>query len=456
MSANTADGAAAVPPPIVADPNPGLVRSTIHLAYDILWMVAIVLASPWWAGRSIIDRDFRRNVLRRLTFGLPAGAPRGGRRRILIHGVSVGEVKATAGLVEALRVDHPELEIVICTSTNTGEDVARKLYPDLLVVRLPVDVSFLIARFLRRVRPDCAVLVELEIWPNLLRQANRRGIPVAVVNGRITSSSFGRYLVFRSAIPQFNRITLFCAQNERYARRFGELAHSSHRIVVTGNVKYDGFAVGPADPAEDLRRVAAVDSDRLVIVAGSTHDPEERWVVGAWRAGAPGARLVIVPRHPVRTREIVRELTALGAPPQLLTTLRTTDEAPDPDRPLIVDTIGELEQVYGLADLVFVGGSLVPHGGQNVLEPASQGRPVLHGPHVQNFREEAALLAEAGASQCVENERELADAIRRLAARPEERKAMARAGVAAVTAHKGASALTLRALEARCLVHPGA
>jgi len=456
VSANAAGGSAAVPPPIVVDPNPGLVRSAIHLAYDVLWLVAIVLASPWWGGRSIIDRDFRRNVARRLTFGLPAGAPRGGRRRILIHGVSVGEVKATAGLVDALRADHAELEIVICTSTNTGEELARKLYPDLLVVRLPVDVSFLVARFLRRIRPDCAVLVELEIWPNLLRQANRRGIPVAVVNGRITNSSFGRYLVFRSALPQFNRISLFCAQSEQYALRFAELAHSSHRIVVTGNLKYDGFATGPADPADDLRRVAVVGAERLVIVAGSTHEKEERWVVGAWRAGAPGARLIIVPRHPVRTRDIVRELTALGAPPQLLTTLRETSEAPDPDRPLIIDTIGELEQVYGLADLVFVGGSLVPHGGQNVLEPAALGRPVLHGPHMQNFREEAALLAEAGASRCVENERELADAIRALAARPEERETMARAGVAAVTAHKGASALTLRALEARCFARPGA
>jgi len=440
-----------LPPPLERDPNPGVVRAVLHGCYDLLWFLAIGLSAPWWLGRSLFDAPFRGMVLRRLTVGLPKARSADGKKRILIHGVSVGEVKASQALVEGLRRDHPDWEVVVCTTTNTGLEVARKLFAGLEVVGFPIDVGFLVRRFLRRTRPDCVVLIELEIWPNFLRWANRYGIPIAVVNGRITEGSFGNYLYFRSALPQFNRISLFCAQDESYAQRFAGLARTDERIVVTGNIKVDGLKTGAVEPAEELRRLVGPAPGQTVVVAGSTHEREEVWVVEACRQCAHDLRIVLVPRHPDRTRDVVRALEAIGEQPQLLTRLRAGAEAPAPSRPVVVDTIGELEQIYGLADVVFIGGSLIDHGGQNMLEPAAQGKPVIYGPSVQNFAQEAAMLERAGASRKVEGATELGPALAQLLDDPGARDRMAQAGIEVVEAQRGATELTLAALARHCL-----
>jgi len=437
--------------PIRSDPNPGVLRSVLHWGYDAAWCGAAVVGLPWLAWRSLRDRGFARMVLERLGVGLPELGGPGADRRILVHGVSVGEIKGALPLVRALEAAHPEYEIVVSATTNTGIQVAHSLFPERQVVRFPADLSGLVGRFLRRIRPACIVLLELEIWPNFLRAANRSGIPVAVVNGRITDRSHGRYRLFRRTMPQFNRISLFCVQVEEYAARFRSLAIDPARVVLTGNIKADGLRVGRVDAGDELRRLLGARDGRPVLVAGSTHHPEERHVVQAWREGAPEARLVVVPRHPERCPELVRSLAGMGARPQLLTVLRRGGEPPDPDRPVLVDTIGELERVYGLADVVFVGGSLIPHGGQNMLEPAAQGLPVVFGPHVENFAQEAVLLLGAGAAVQLAGPAELAGAVRRLFADPALREGMSRAGRDAVETHKGATELTLRALDATCL-----
>lgn len=440
----------APPPPIVSDPNPGLRVSALHALYDLLWVFTILLLSPWWAWRCLAGRDFRRMVAGRLGFGLAdlGSAPR--RPRVLVHGVSVGEVKAAQSLVAALR---EEAEVVVSASTDTGMQVARQLYPDLAVVRFPLDPTPLVARFLRRIRPDRVVLMELEIWPNFLRLANRAGIPVAVVNGRITEGSFASYMRFRATLPQFNRITLFAAQDERYAERFATLARSRDRVAVTGNVKVDGLRIGPVarDAAFlELERLAARRPDQVVLVAGSTHEGEEVLVHDAFVEARPDARVVLVPRHPERASGVVDALASRGVRAQRLTFLRAGREEPDPDRPLVIDTIGELERIFGLADIVFIGGSLAPHGGHNMLEPAAQGLPVLYGPHVENFPQEALLLEEAGGARRVADRDELVSALRSLLGDRDARAAMARAGIEAVEAQKGAAARTLALLRARC------
>jgi 3-deoxy-D-manno-octulosonic-acid transferase len=439
------------PPPILGDPNPGALRAALHFGYDLLWILAMVVASPWWIGRSLIDRRFRVMVFERLGVGLPRLARAGPGGRVLVHGVSVGEVKAAQSLVRSLRELDPPCEVVISTTTDTGATVARGLYGEVPVVRFPVDLSWVVSRFLRRLRPSCVVLVELEIWPNFLRAANFARVPVAVVNGRITEESFKSYRLFRHALPQFNRLSLFCAQNERYARFFGDLVGSMERIVVTGNLKFDGLGADlpPEDP--ELARWVRGRPGQLVFVGGSTHDPEELELARVTRERLPDGRVVLVPRHPVRAREILRRLAGQGVQAQLLTELRAGLEELDLRRPLLVDTIGELERIYALSDLVFVGGSLVPHGGQNVLEPAALGVPVLHGPHVANFAQEAALLAEAGASRQVADARELGLALEHLAGDLAERERMARAGRGAVISQRGATDLTLSALARRCL-----
>jgi 3-deoxy-D-manno-octulosonic-acid transferase len=268
----------------------------------------------------------------------------------------------------------------------------------------------------------------------------------------MTPHSFGQYVWFRQTLPQFNRISLFCAQLEEYAERFRSLGGPPERVLVTGNMKADGLAIGEpnAQSLDGVRPLLGGRPGQHVVVAGSTHDPEERLVVQAWLDGAPDARLILVPRHPQRSGDIVRQLGELGVRAQRLSELRD-GAAPDPSAPAVVDTIGELETIYGLADLVFVGGTLVPHGGQNVLEPAAKGRPVLHGPSVENFAPEALLLEDAGASRRVQDADGLAGALRELLADPELRGRMASAGLEAVARQRGATSLTADALDERCL-----
>ncbi|MEZ5976640.1 MAG: 3-deoxy-D-manno-octulosonic acid transferase [Planctomycetota bacterium] len=429
--------------PIVGDPNPGLRSAFLHLVYDLAWLVAIACIGPvmWWRAR----RRPEVGTTLRERLGRGPIPPGDGRPVVLLHGVSVGEVKGARSLVDRLREERPDLEVVVSTTTSTGADVARSLYPDLRVVRFPADLSPVVRRFFERVRPVAVVLVELEIWPNFLREANRRGVPLTVVNGRITKKSFGRYRLFKHLFPQFNRISLFCVQNETYAARFLRLRVPSARVAVTGNVKVDGLRIGRVEPGDELRRLVGSSSGRPVVVVGSSHDPEERWACEGWRRAAPDARLVLVPRHPDRAAELTDALRATGHDVQRLSALRA-GEAPDETRPVLVDTIGELERVYGLADVVVIGGTLVPHGGQNMLEPAAQGLPVVIGPHVENFRQESALLVDAGGALRVRDAEEAWTAVGRLVADLDRARAVGARGMEAVAGQGGATDLTWRAL----------
>lgn len=437
----------ALPQPVRGDQHGGLFRALLHGLYDAAWLLGLVLGSPWLAVRCLKGAGFRRMVVERLR--PPAISPPrpGDRPRVLVHGVSVGEIKAALALVQSLERDRPDLEVVLSTTTTTGQAMARKLFPGHALVRFPADLSFLVSLFLRRVRPEAVVLIELEVWPNFLRIANRHGVPVAVVNGRITAKSYDRYRWFRRLLPQFDRISLYCAQSDAYAARFVALGVRAERVHVTGNIKVDGLHVGRLDPGDELRARLGAAKGQAVLVAGSTHEPEELLLVEAWRASGQGARLVLVPRHPERAPDVQRALFERGVEAELLTELRQQDAAGDPARVAIADTIGELERLYALSDLAFVGGSLVAHGGQNVLEPAAQGVPVLVGPHVHNFRQEVALLVECGACRKVADGRQLAEVLGELLMDPARSRAMGQAGLAAVASQRGATQATWRVLE---------
>ena len=393
-------------------------------------------------------------VLERLGSGL-SKLPRASKRRVLVHGVSVGEVKAALPIVRAIEEAYPELEVWICCTTNTGTKVAHDLFPGNQVVRFPADLSFVVRRFLRVVDPSLVLLVELEIWPNFLRACNRDQRTVAVVNGRITEMSHGYYLWSRDVLPQFNRISLFCVQLEEYAARFRRLGVAQERLFTSGNIKVDGLRTGWIDPGTEIRDLLGGSGGQLVLVAGSTHAGEELMLAKAWRQFAPESRLIIVPRHPERCAQLMDGLGKQGFEPQLLSALRSGKEQPMPTRLVLVDTIGELERIYGLADLVFVGASLVPKGGQNVLEPAAQGRAMCFGPHVRNFRQEVAMLKDFGACRQLEDESELGPALREMLDDEALRKSMGQAGIKAVVAQRGASQKTLQALSALVLERLG-
>ncbi|MEY2806732.1 MAG: CMP-3-deoxy-D-manno-octulosonate--lipid tetraacyldisaccharide 3-deoxy-D-manno-octulosonate [Planctomycetota bacterium] len=431
------------PPPLRGDPHPGARDAVLHAAYDLLMLVALVLASPWLAWRWCSSPAFRRLAPARLARRLPA---RGARRRVLVHGVSVGEVKAAQSIIRELERTRPDLEVVVCTTTDTGEAMARRTYPHLVVVRFPLDLRPVVRRFLRVLDPACVVLVELEVWPNFLREANRRGVPLVVVNGRITERSHRRYGRARALLPAFDRLSLLLAQDEEYARRFASLCRDGSRIRVTGNVKVDGLGTGRAHPGEELARLLGPAPGDLCLVGGSTHDPEELLVARAARASGAALGIVLVPRHPDRAASVANALRAAGFEVQLLTELRRGRE-PSPRAVRIVDTIGELEGVYALADIVVVGGSFVPHGGQNLLEPAAQRRCVLHGPHMWNFAAETRLLQRRAGALEVPDEEGLAQALRALAGDPARRAAMGANGLEAVELQRGATARTMAWLE---------
>ncbi len=434
-----------VPEARVGDPNPGFFRSLLYALYDGGWLVAAVFGSPYLLWRSRRRPGFGAGVRERIGGGLE-DLPRATRPRILVHAVSVGEVKAARSIVTNLNARYPGLEIVISATTDTGIQVARTIYPDHLVVRFPVDLSFCVKRFLRRIAPAFVILVELEIWPNFLRQCNRDDIPVAVVNGRITEISQSRYFVFRKLLPEFNRISLFCVQSEEYADRFRRLDVAPGRIFVTGNIKVDGLRTGVVDPGEELTRLLGGRTGQGVLVCGSTHEPEERWLAEVWRDSVPDLRLILVPRHPPRASSVVVDLRDVGIRCQLLSRLRSGDESPDPSLPLVVDTIGELERIYALAQLVFVGGTLIPHGGQNMLEPAAQGKPCIFGSHLRNFTQEAGLLLDADAAMEVADLDELRSSLKALRSNPERARAMGERGMASVASQGGATAITIDAL----------
>lgn len=414
----------------------------LHFVYDLLWVICALFSSPWWVTRCLINSTFRRLVWERLGFELKKVRAKGAAPRVLVHGVSVGEVKAAQSLVVGL--EESGYEVVISATTDTGVDVASKVYGGDRVARFPLDFSPVVRRFLRSLRLDAVVLVELEVWPSFLLAANHTDIPVVVVNGRITARSYERYDAFRYLLPQFHRISMFCVQDEEYAARFKDLSSQARRIVVTGNIKVDALPLELRAPGAEIQQLVCGEASRQLVVAGSTHEPEERWVVDAWRAHFPDAALVLCPRHPDRCDELS---VRLGGRVQRLTELRSKGEERDESRALLIDTVGELEEIYGLADVVIVGGTLVQHGGQNMMEPAAAGRAVIHGPSFENFVQEARLLERAGASRVIAGEHELGATVRELLADDSLRSEMGELGRAAIAGERGATRATLEALE---------
>ncbi len=436
-----------IPDPVRADPFPGIRNSLLYWAYDLLWLGVALLLSPWWLAKAAVRKPFRRMVLERLTVGLPfSAAPTPGRPRILVHGVSVGEIMASRSLVAALA---DSCEVVISASTNTGIKVARQQFPDLPVVRFPLDPSICIRRFLARVQPEHVILMELEVWPNFLKWSNRNATPVAIVNGRITEKSLHNYQRFSRSLPQFQRVSLFAVQDESYGARFRQLYGTDRRVVVTGNIKVDGLEFGAVvhDQAfRDLEAQIGWNPDQVVLLAGSTHFNEEPQVYQAFSKACPGARIILVPRHPDRAADVVDALAQVGGHAQRLTALRSGKETLDVQKPLIVDTVGELGRIYSLATVVFVGGSLVPHGGQNMLEPVARGRAVLYGPHTDNFRSETALLEAVSGCRRVADAHDLEATVRELIEDPYQRESMAQAGLDVARAQGGATDRTIEAL----------
>jgi 3-deoxy-D-manno-octulosonic-acid transferase len=363
--------------------------------------------------------------------------------RCWVHAVSVGESAVAVPLVEGIRRRWPELGIVVSTITPTGARiVAERLATGAVHRYFPVDLPGPVRHALDAARPRFFIAIETELWPNFLRALASRRIPAMIANGRISDRSFRRYRRVRWLMRRvLTDVSVFAMQSEEDARRIVALGAPRERVVVTGNLKSD-LLPEASDDADWRRRLGLQPGDRLWI-AGSTHRGEETLVLDAFaraRTRWPALALLLAPRHPERADEVSALVRARG-----LTAVRRSRLPRDATRDAVIllDTVGELARLYALADVVFVGGSLVPVGGHNVLEPAMQGKPVLVGPHTSNFREGAELLQRSGGGLVVKDGEELARELIRVLEDGDLSARMGRAAREAFAGRQGAVSATL-------------
>jgi len=408
-------------------------RQGVYFFYDITLSLAALCALPFAFLRALISPEFRKSLKGRLGGVVIPSDAQGG---LLLHGVSVGEVMAMEPLVEVLRQRHPHMRLVISSSTPGGRESARRLFPKDIVVAYPLDFSWAVHRFLNRVQPSGVGLLELEVWPNFLRGCHQRQTPVIILNGRVTKNSVKGYRRVGWLLPRFDRLAKFGAQNELYQKRFEDLGVPPERISVTGNLKFDRDPKGQVEEEPWGTWLGQTPSFALA----STHEGEERLLLEEL-CGAPDlahVRWVVVPRHPPRAEGLFSRLTDLGRPVFLRSALREQAPLP-PGAILIVDTFGELSSVYAHTFGAFVGGSFIPHGGQNVLEPAALKKPIAVGPHTANFADEIELLSRQGGLVRVENPACLVPYVRSWCSQPSAAAELGEAAFAALATGRGAA-----------------
>jgi len=373
---------------------------------DIVYAGAALFYLPVLIYRMLVLGKSRRGWAERLGFVAPRP---GSDRCIWIHAVSLGEVNATGTLVKAIEKELPQLPVVISTTTDTGFDRARQVYPKNLVFRYPLDFSGAVARAIRRLRPAAIILMELEIWPNLLDVARRSGVPVMIVNGRITEHRsmrrFTKPIVRSIARRMFGQLSCVGAQDAIYAERFRLLGTPADRVHVTGTMKYDTASVADrVDGQEELARQMGIDRGRPLWVCGCTGPGEEGVCLDAYSRLSrviPGLQVAIIPRKPERFEEAAGEIAKRNLPFVRRSATQSSKSA-NPDTPrdrvavFLGDTMGELRTFYALADVVFVGRTMCPLGGSDVLEVAGLAKPIIVGPSVFNFAEPVEMLRAGG------------------------------------------------------------
>jgi 3-deoxy-D-manno-octulosonic-acid transferase len=421
----------------------------VYLLYSVATLLGVIALSPYFLYQALRHNKYVGSLGQRLGY-LPVSFNLDADDSIWVHAVSVGEVLSVRPLITELHKRYPRLRIFLSTTTLSGQQLARRSVSDAdAVFYFPFDWTVTVRRTLNLVKPRLFIMVETEIWPNLLRECRKRGIKTMMVNGRISHRSFPRYRLVR---PFFRRVLAdidrCCVQGEETARRLVALGGDRSTMTITGSLKFDSLEPLPT-PGRGSGRVLRffrIPPSRPVLVAGSTVRGEDEAVIRAFnrvRSTAAGrhALLVIAARHPERFAEVERLCRQEG-----LATVRRTelpiDTEPKADA-VVLDSIGELAQVYQIATVVFVGGSLVPAGGHNILEPAVHGKPIVVGPHMQNFGEIVEVFLANGAAMQVATDRDLEEAILMLMSDPVRRARLGAAARALVEANRGAKDRTL-------------
>lgn len=374
--------------------------------YSILLYLGIplILLRLLWRARKA--PDYSRRIGERFGLGLPAQQS----SVIWIHAVSVGETLAALPLIKRLQDEYPQRRLLVTTMTPTGSAQVRRSFGDSVAhVYAPYDLPFAVRRFLDAMRPELLLIIETELWPNILHYSAQRDIPAVLVNARLSQNSAEGYARLGGlARRMLAKLSFVCAQNASDAQRFIAVGMAENRVAVTGSIKFDvHFDEALQTQAQRVREQWSSGEPRRIWIAASTHQGEDAIVIAAHQQllqQFPALLLVLVPRHPERFDAVFDLCAASGVPAQRRSQAQTLDT---PTRILLADTMGELSLLFGACDIAFVGGSLVATGGHNMIEPAAWGLPVISGPHVFNFTDVARALAEQGGLTIVRDQRQL-------------------------------------------------
>jgi 3-deoxy-D-manno-octulosonic-acid transferase len=436
----------------------------VYLLYSTLSVLFVLAVSPYFLYQAIRYRKYIGSLRQRLGY-LPVSFNLDGDPSIWIHAVSVGEALSARALVDELRERYPRHRIFLSTTTMTGQQVAKSHVRGVdQVFFFPFDLGFIVRRTLKIVRPELFIIMETEIWPHLLRECRKRGVKTLLVNGRISTRSYPRYKLakpfFRRVLRDLDRA---CMQSDESARRLIEIGMDPSRVTVTGSLKFDSLQLpGHGESAATARgryrvlRFFRVPDERPVVIAASTLKGEEEPVLRAFtriQRAHPSALLIIAPRKPERFAEA--EAIAIDAG----FTVAKRSELPVDAEPrtdvVILDSIGELAQLYQIATAVFVGGSLVDAGGHNILEPAVYGKPIVVGPHMSNFAEITRAFLENSAVEQVPDAAALEEALLKLLSDPVRRARLGAAARALVEANRGARSRTMAVASELLPAHRG-
>ena len=425
--------------------------------YNIFQVTGLILLSPLLLIKIIISPKYRGRIFLKLGFALETFTQKlpGGRKRIWVHALSVGEVLSAQPLVRKIRSTYPNITIIFSASTKTGEELCRDVMADDidLFVPFPIDLYSIAKKFINLINPDLFILIETDFWPNFVDILAKENIPAILVNGRISQSSFKRYHRFRFLfVPMFNIFRFISMQTAADAIKMVQLGVEADKVKALGNLKYDAVlpdTVGwekEQRPTSFYRKQFGITPEKIVWIAGSTHAGEEVAILAAYKRLSllfPDLFLVLAPRNVERGRQIKEIANNLGLTVRQRTVPFQDEEVPGTPL-LILDTMGELSRMYSFCDIAFIGGSLIPDGGHNPLEPAAFGKPILFGPYMDDFTEISSDLLEKNAAIVCHDEDDIFEILKHLLTNATLRKEMGEQAQALVLQHRG---VTMRHLE---------
>ncbi|MEE8449247.1 MAG: 3-deoxy-D-manno-octulosonic acid transferase [Thermodesulfobacteriota bacterium] len=422
----------------------------MYILYNSLFTLAAFLTAPYFVFRMRKKGGYGRSLFKMLGLGLDHQLSSLGKARpVWIHAVSVGEVRAAIPLIQRLKREHTDIKLVLSTVTATGQEMARKALPEIdRLIYFPFDISWVVKRLISLVRPRLFITLETEIWPNFLRALREQAIPAVLVNGRISARSYKGYRLLRGF---FNKVlacfSYLCMQSASDAERIISLGANPATLMVCGNMKYDqAWGMDDLEAEKRAMSILGLKAGTRILVAGSTHPGEEEVIIAAYqelKRDDSGLILVLAPRHPERfdeTEKLMRQNGLKLTRRSRLAGVNNSFEA------ILLDSIGELSTVYAGATVVFIGGSLVPFGGHNPLEAAAFSKPVLFGPHMDNFKDIADDLVEKGGAIMVRSKKELAQQASALLRDPELARQLGECAARTIKENIGATSATMKVI----------